>query len=249
MTDAITKTGPSALARPEFIPQGDTRGTEGIKREDLQMPRLALAQALSPELDESNPKYIAGLKNGDAFNNLTGEVYGKKPIDVVVVRVDAPRYIEFFPREAGGGIKDFNVPADDPRTQFTTNDKDERIKPLATKFIEMVALLGPEREPIALSFKGSGLKAARKLITLINWRKMQQGVPSFATVFTLTPTPEKNQKGSYAVFTVAQKGNVDAETFKFAGDVFESIKDKALAVEREAGDDHAEGGDDSKVPF
>jgi hypothetical protein len=243
--DALVKVGPSGLAKPEWVEAGDVRGTEGIQAEDLKIPRLALAQALSPELDETNPKYLDGLKVGDAFNTLTGEIYGKKPLDVVVVRTDKPRYVEFFPREAGGGVKDYNVAANDPRTQFTSGADGARNKPVATKFIDMIALLGENLEPIALSFKGSGLKAAQKLETFI---KMRPGMPSFASIFTLTPTLEKNTKGSYSVFTIKFKGNAEAEQGQAAALFFDSIKGKSLDVtEATAGDD--EDADSPKVPF
>lgn len=236
--DALTKTGTTALARPAFIDGNDRRGADTIERGDLQMPRLALAQALSPELDSSSPKYIDGLRNGDAFNNLTGEVYGKEPIEVVIVRVDRPRFVEFNPRDAGGGIKDFNIAPDDPRTQFGPNGE----KPVATKFMEYVALLLPSREPIAISFKGSGLKVARKLNALIKFAN----APSFAMKYVLTPTIEKNPKGSYAVFNVKPAGFVDEETYRYAEAVYESIKDRALSVDRE---DDAHEGSDNNTPF
>jgi hypothetical protein len=245
--DALVKVGPSALAVPEYVTAGSD-GTEGIQSEDLKIPRLALAQALSPELSESDPKYVEGLKVGDAFNSFTGEVYGKKPLDVVIVRIDKPRYVEFFPREAGGGVKDYNVAASDPRVQFTTNEKGERIKPLATKFIDMIALLGEDLEPIALSFKGSGLKAASKIETFLAMRiKNGQRIKSFASIFTLTPTLEKNQKGSYSVFTVKFKGNASAEAFAAGQGFYDSIKDKTLDVtDAQAGDAEVKDGD---VPF
>jgi hypothetical protein len=245
--DKLVKVGPSALAVPEYVTAGSD-GTEGIQAGDLKIPRLALAQALSPELTESDPKYVDGLKVGDAFNSLTGEVYGKKPLDVVIVRIDKPRFVEFFPRESGGGVKDYNVAASDPRVQFTSNDKGERVKPLATKFIDMIALLGDGLEPIALSFKGSGLKAASKIETFLAMRiKDGKRIKSFASTFTLTPTLEKNQKGTYSVFTVKFKGNASNEAFVAGQGFYDSIKDQQLDVtDAQAGDADTKADD---IPF
>jgi len=226
MSDKVQKVAlPGALVRPDFVKSGDIRGAETIQREDLQMPRLSLAQGLSPELDPSSPKYIDGLKVGDAFNNLTQQVYGKNPLEVVIVRVDRPRFVEFNPRDAGGGIKDFNVSPNDPRVAFGPNGE----KPVATRFMESVALLGPAHEPIALSFKGSGLKTARQLNGLIKFANS----PSFALKFILTPSIEKNSKGTFAVFTVKTAGFVDQETYEYAAAIYESIKDKTLVTELE----------------
>ena len=223
MSNEIVKVGPSALAVPDFVQKGDLRGSESITREDLQMPRVALAQSLSPELDETDPKYIEGLKMGDAFNTLTGEVYGKKPLRVVIVRADRPRFVEFNPRDAGGGIKDFDIPANDPRCLFGPNGE----KPVATKFVEFVALVGEGLEPALLSFKGSGLKTARQIAGLLKLRQ----VPAFAQTFYLTPTIQKNSKGTFAVFNVKAGGFVDEQTYKYAEQVYESVKDRAISTD------------------
>jgi hypothetical protein len=242
MTEALAKTSPTSLARPDFIPADDNRGTENIKTSDLILPRLSLAQPLSPELEEGGPKYIEGLKKGDAFNGLTKQVYGKNPINVVVVRVEEDRFVEFHPLDQGGGIKDLNVPADDERTKFHTDENGKTIKPLATRFSEFVALRLPEREPISLSFKGAGLKAARTIKSLIALRGK---TPSFASIFTLTPTVITNQKGTFSVFNVALSGNVDEETFKEASKLYDAFKAREKEVvaalnknlEREPGSD------------
>jgi hypothetical protein len=244
--DKIEKTTSGALvARPDFIPTGDHRGAEKISKEDLQMPRLALAQALSPELDSTNPRYIDGLKVGDAFNSLTNEVYGKSPIEVVIVRVDKPRFIEFDPTNRGI-IKDFNVPANDPRTLFSTDETGKTLKPKATKFMEYIAILTATGEPIALSFKGSGVKVAKKLNGMIQMAVHGGDAPVFAFRFLLTPSIQKDPKsgGTYALFSVNYAGGgwknsfvTDAELFAHASTTYESIKDVALAIEREPGSD------------
>ena len=240
--DKLAKKTTSALVLPEFITQGDRRGADTIGSDDLQMPRLALAQGLSPELDPSSPKYIEDLKVGDAFNSLTGEVYGKDPIEVVIVRVDKPRYIE-FDEDNRGAIIDFNVPANDPRTQFTTNTKGDTVKPIATQFREYVALILPSKEPIALSFKGAGLKVAKTLNGLIRLANL----PAFALRYVLTPAIMKDAKsgGTYSVFAVKYSAKtegqarpfVDQETFELAGNLYESIKDRALVPESREEDD------------
>jgi len=243
---AVAKTAPAGplATRPDFIAGGDSRGAQNISKDDLQLPRLALAQLLSPELVDGDPKYIDGLAAGDAFNSLTGEVYGKKPITIVVVRAEKARYVEFVPREEGGGIRDFNVPASDPRCAFGPKGE----KPAATKFLEFIVLL-PDfgNEPAALSFKGSGLKTARTLNGLIKIQGVRAGnVPAFAFAFTITPTMTQNQLGKFAVFTVRPDGFVDKETFTQAGDFYESIKDREVAPPSKEEPDE---DDSEKVPF
>lgn len=241
-----------ALARPDYLQKGDIRGTEDLTKEDLQLPRIGLAQGLSPQLMEGNPKFIPGLKIGDMFNNLTGEILGRGPFEFTVVRRDKPRGIEFYPLAEGGGIKDFNVPLTDPRMNFGANGE----KPKATKFYDFVIVFlpinldDPFSNLIALSLKSSGLKVARELNTYLKMRN----APTFAGKYTLTSAMETNKKGTFAVFKIKNSSTEDAATlagspgwvskdvFDAMALVFEGIKDRALDIEREA------GADDDDIP-
>ena len=91
--------------RPSGIDEGDL-GNEGMTREDILMPRLGLAQKMSPEIDPTNQeKYIEGLQFTDLFNSLTKARYGKGPLYFSILRRDQPRYVEFTPIDQGGGIE------------------------------------------------------------------------------------------------------------------------------------------------
>lgn len=255
MSDKLAKKAESKIAVPDYIVKGDTRGTEHITQEDLQIPRIALAQGLSPQLNETDPKYIEGLKMGEMFNNITGENYHKGPIDFTVVRADKPRGVEFFPLDEGGGVKDLNVPLNDPRMDFGPDGK----KPQATKFYDFVILMIPSLEPIALSFKGTGLKVAKTLNALMKMRN----APSFAVRYSLTSAIQTNNKGTFGIYVVkystqedefstkvGDKLFVSDDVYKYAESMYENIKDKELIVERES--DAVEGAgieDDSKPPF
>lgn len=229
----LTKASDMSMERPSFLPAGDNRGAEHITQEDLQLPRIAIAQGLSPELLEDNPKYIDGLKLGHMFNNLTNQLYMRGPIEFTIVRADPPRWIEFIPRDEGGGVADLNVPVDDHRTRFTRDENGKSVPPIATKFYDFVILMLPSREPIALSMKGKALKVARQLNALIRLRN----APVFAAKFVLTSVMETNSKGTYGMYQVRNAGWVDEPTFKYAEGVYEAIKQKNLVIEREPGAD------------
>jgi hypothetical protein len=214
---------------PDYVRVGGHRGTDHITKDDLQMPRMGLAQGLSPQLMAGDSKYIEGLAVGMMFNNLTNHVYGRGPLEFCVLRADPPRGIEFFPLDQGGGIKDFNVPLTDPRMQFGPNGE----KPVATKFYDFVIMLLPSKELIALSFKSTGLKTARQLNALIKLRNTD----IFAGKYILTTAMTKNKSGTFAIFNVANAGFVDLETYRYAEAMYEALKDKELVFEREAGDD------------
>lgn len=254
MTDKLATTGNTGLGRPSYLAADDIRGIDGITKDDIQLPRLALAQGISPELIDTNERYIPDLKVGQLFNNVTREVIGKGPIEFTVLRADPPRYVEFIPRKEGGGIRDFNVPANDPRTQFGPGGE----QPVATKFYDFViatlpiAADDPMSSVIGLSFKSTGLKVARNLNTLMLLRKS----PSFAGKYKLVTGTATNSKGTFAVYLITnsdlaseaslvvdgvpKNGWLSEAQFTLASGLFELFKDKKINI---AVDDAPEGGD------
>ena len=224
------------MERPSFIKPGDHRGTDHITKEDLQIPRLALAQGLTPQVAEGKEGFVTGV----LFNSQTEQVYGKGPIDFFIVRADKPRFIEFNPRDEGGGIKDMNVAPNDPRTKFTIDSEGKSVKPLATKFYDFIIAMLPldadaMKSIISLSFKSSGLKMARNLNTLVKYRN----APLFAGVYRLTTKVEKNAKGIFSVYNVENAGWVGNHTamegegaYKLAEGLFTSLADRVIVVDR-----------------
>jgi hypothetical protein len=238
----------TSMERPAWLKKDDTRGTEHLTKADIQMPRLALAQGLSPQIADGDPQQIPDLKVGMLFNSLTKEVLGKGPLEFTIIRADPPRWVEFFPRTEGGGVKDIDVPSDDPRTQFTT-ENGKSIPPAATQFYDFVIMFLPLKsgDPmsniIALSFKSTGLKAARQLNGLMQLRN----APSFAGKYVLTTGMQRNSKGTFAVYQVANAGWVDEETGKLAEQMFEALKNKDIKIDRDEDhiDDPESGGGDA----
>lgn len=246
MADEMTKAGTTALAnlgefgivvdRPETAKKGDMTGRETIGRDDIQMPRLALSQALSPQLTEGNEKLIPGLKVGELFNDLTGEIYGKGPLYFAIIRRDRARGVQFAPIEEGGGVIDPDVPLDDPRMQFTTVDG-KRVKPVATKFYDfIIVLLGGNNvkpmTPIALSFKGGGLKVAKQLAGLIQMRD----AALFKGIYEVHVEIKQQPKPHY-VYVVKNAGWAGPQIEGQLEEMFNVFKDKPLDISREPGAD------------
>lgn len=243
-TEALEQVKPGALEEmPDFIDAGDVSGKENISKDDMQMPRLALAQKMSHEVDKDDDKYIEGLEVGDFFNSVTGEIFGPGPLKFVVLRTDRPRYVEFIPLKEGGGIRDFNVPANDPRTKW---DGDK--KPIATKFYDFIIMFVPDNfqvdmnlppKIIALSFKSTGIKTAKKLNTLL---KERPG-PLYAGVYKIWSGDDENQHGKFKIYKVDNAGWPSKDEFgqqflKFAQLCADGLKDKDVNIHR----DQTEGG-------
>jgi len=226
-----------AVVVPDAFKKYTGKGMEHVTSDDMQLPRLALAQGLSPQIDKSDPLYIEDLELGDAYNSVTGEILGVGPWSVSFIRADPPRYVEFIPREEGGGVKDPDVPADDPRTEFTIGEDGKRVKPIATKFYDFVAVMLDTRELIALSFKSAGIQTAKRLNTVILNRENKHGIPMIAGQYKMTAIMEKNAQGKWAGLRIEPDGVItDPEMVQFITTQFENVKQKNVIIDREGGD-------------
>lgn len=240
-------------ARPSFIPAG-SEGTEHMSKDDFQIPRLALAQAMSYEVQDGHAKFIEGLRVGMFFNSLKGTIFepAKGPLYATVLRADPPRYIQFRPRTEGGGVIDMNVPANDPRTRFTRDAEGKSVPPIATKFYDYVLfLLTPEGRPynpedemdnvIGLSLKGSGIKTARTWNGLMKYRN----APMYAGKYEISSAKMTGPKGDYFVYQIANAKNPtnpndklfpwlpDEAMFELAKDLSKSVADKQISRDGE----------------
>jgi hypothetical protein len=192
----------------------------------------------------SEEKYIKGLALNDMFNDLDNKVYGPGPLYFVPVRRDVRR-IEFIPRDEGGGVRDMDVPANDPRMNFTEDEEGNRMPPVATKFDEYVILvLREDAEPdaVVLSIPHRNKwnrEAAKKLNTFIVGLKTKDKKPApiYGGLYTLSVVSAKNDKGTFGVFSVKQAGYPNAQIYAAAKELHEKLQGKNIVTEREPGDD------------
>ena len=63
--------------------------------DEMQMPFIRIAQAMSPEIKKSDAKFIEGCGQGDIFNNLTQE-HWDKGVEIIPCYVQT-KYTEWEP--------------------------------------------------------------------------------------------------------------------------------------------------------
>lgn len=259
--NAIAKTGTSELAtilgipdealdaRPDFIPEGDKTGTEGITNEDIRLPRLGIAQGLSPQMTPGETQYLENLKLFQMFNDATGEIYANGPIFFVIVRRDV-RCIEFRPRSEGGGVVDMNVPRTDPRvTEWRVVDG-KRIPPAATLFNEYVVLILKKSttsdeimtEPIVISVKNTNKFNRRAATDLNGFIKMHasrgiQSVPIYGIIYSIKSKSEKNDNGTFGVPVFKYESQIPnnqagSDLFLRAAEYAQSLEGKEITIDR-----------------
>lgn len=238
--DKVAKIGTQAVALPSDISQYVTNvrpeaAGEGARfaLEDVAIPRLGLVQKTSKEI-EPGPRLIPNAKFTDIFHSSDRTLYGNGPVAFAVLRYYDPRWVQFRPMDEGGGIIDLNVPAGDPRTLWDGNEK-----PIATKYLDYIILIlndfdpaDPMKSIAAISFKSMGLKAAKELNRLMQWRGQKD---LFRGVYLATSFMDQAPKGAYAQWKFANAGWLSEGTpaFEAAREAWEALKHVQARVERE----------------
>jgi hypothetical protein len=209
------------------------RGREGIRQQDMTLPRLAIAQKTSPQLDDGKPEYVEDLKLYDLFNSLTGESFGRGPVKVALVRY-TQKAIQF---DEENNVVDPRVPLDDPRCRFGPAGE----KPVATIFHEYLAVLADTFEPIVVSMKGTQIKAAKNLNGLITVR----GGDLWGGLYDVSS--KSQQSGAYTVggFVVKPAGRTSEELATFCEELYESTKGQEIKTDI----DTTPEAESEKAPF
>lgn len=239
-TTAIERHTPQQLEEvPEYLRRADgapPAGLENMDRQDMTLPRLGLAQALSPQVSESDPKSIEGLRPGMFFNTITREVYGKK-VQLVPLLFYKTRIL-FGPMDEGGGLRcqspDNLIGIGEPGgtcvkcpfSQFGSARNGEGKGTACNQFFNYAALVvadgrvSPEGL-LVFSLKSSALKVAKDWNALIRIRNLD----IFAGVYELTSVERKNDIGRWYEPVINPAGNVTRETYEAAKLAYSAVSD------------------------
>lgn len=250
LTTAVDWDSITAVAeRPDSFDATDQSGND-FTIDEIRLPRLAIAQGLSPQLLPGDGKYIKGLAIGEMFNDVTEEIYGTGPLRVVLVKRHTTR-IEFDPNDKKVPL-DRNVPAGDPRLQWRAKagPNGEDLPPAATEFVEFICILlrsGHAPEPIIVSIKTTN-KQQRE--AAINWRTYahNRGGAAYTGLYKLSTMIARgqNKKGeatTYGHFVVKNEGYLQTDTpagkalLNYAKDFYASLEGKTIETDRSGDDD------------
>lgn len=230
-------------------------------REDLAVPFLRLAQDLTPQTKRHEAVFLEGLRPGDFFHTVSGEIWTNEDGGVCVVPVAFQRsFTEWKPRDEGGGlVKDWG--SDDSRMEECTKDeKFHDITPEGTQMVRAalyyVIIVNPEDgtyQQAALSLSGTQLKHARKWNALIGQYRMR-GIPGYGKAYRLTSVIERNNQGSWSVVHIEPAENVlaleNGEEIYAAGKRYSEMVREGTVVAKQTEADNASGAaDDKNVPF
>ncbi len=190
-----------------------------VTAQDLRLPRVALLQALSPQLQQNN-----ALKSGMFFNTLLQEVI---PSPIVFTPVFVfKNVIKYRPRSEGGGI----VYKTTSFTEEVVKDCmwDGINKPTATQFINAVVLIEGQDIPLIISFSNTSFKTGQDLLTLV-----QLSGQAWKYNYALESQLVSNSKGSFYVMRVKRGALTNADTIIAAASLYESVKGMSIDTDFE----------------
>lgn len=230
--------------------------------DEMQIPFVRLLQALSPQLNKKKPEYIDGASSGDAFNNVTGQYWdGEKGITVVPC-YQTTKYLEFVPRDMGGGFKGEIAP-NNPVLQQTQRVGSKEVLPNGNELVKSdqhFCLIVDEDgsfQPAVIDMKSTQLKVSRRWKTQIAMQKIKNPAtgqlvtpPVFGTMWRLYSVEESNDQGSWSNWQVERIGMVeDRDVYQEAKSFRQSIMaGEVKAAPEDHGGEGARAADDD-IPF
>lgn len=235
-TEVATKAkeGSKELAQTNEVPafladkMESQRGSEAVTAEDLTIPRLEQAQALSKCVKKGNANHIEGIEEGDFYNNVTRENYGK---EVTLIPVFFKKeYLIWRDQEQGGGFAGFELT--EALAQVVVNDQEHPKEWAVVDTHQQFCILVKEdghMEQIVVSMSKSKAKVSRKWNSLI---AINQG-DRFTRQYLYTSIEDTNSNNqNFANSMVSNKGFVTEEQFAKAEETFELINKGIAQADR-----------------
>ena len=232
-------------------------GLENVSAEDLAIPFLRIAQALSPQVNERESSYIDGCKQGDIFNTVDNTFYkGDAGVKIVPVAYKKS-YLEWLPDRKGlTAVHETSAIL----SEATKNDRGQDIlnngnilQATANHYVLVLDETGGFKQAI-LAFAGSQLKKSRKWNSMMSALKMTSSKgamftpPTFSHKYVLKSVVEQNDQGSWFGWDVAIDGQLSAEE----GGIYTAAKQfsvNANTIAPSSGEPKAVEVKEADVPF
>jgi len=188
MAKEITK--PNAVPKEYISPSGVPIGTESISGEDILLPRIRIIQPTSLDSQDG----VGKLKN-----SVTGEIHEKVDLIPLMMRRGWICFPEGQTHSAPESIC-FSPPLENDESLAAECWRlgswyEARIKYPTCSDVREFPCLSSDGKLSAVSFKGTGIREAKKLITQVKFR----GTPFFFYTVELTTEKAEGQKGIYYI--------------------------------------------------
>jgi hypothetical protein len=209
---------------PDYIKQGQDRGSEDVGMEDLVIPRLEIVQSLSPCRDKQEDAYIEGAEEGMLYNNVSRQLYGES-VKIVPV-IFKKQWLIWRSRKLGGGFRGAYTSMEEANeviTDLVNEDPANNNGLEAIDTAQHLCLLLHDNgryEEIAISMSKSKMKVSRQLNSLVR----MAGGDRFSRVYEIRGVSDSNDKGDkFKNLGVKQVGFPSESIYKAAEGLYEAI--------------------------
>ena len=223
------------IAVASFVDDANS-GLENITSEDLTIPRLKILQALSPEVNKRDGKYVDGASAGDVINTVTSKLYNEDN-ELVVLPVSYKRlFLEWQPRESGGGLvaqhEDQAILSKTTKNQIGQDmlDNGNYIQTSANHFVLVLNSDGSFDQAM-IPMAGTQLKKSRTWNSVMASLKMRSNdkvftPPSFSHKYSMKTVQESNDRGTWFGWNIDNLGPLGQDEMFF----YEAAKEFASTV-------------------
>ena len=178
-------------------------GFENTTADDYAIPYLSIAQSNSPQLKKSNGKFIDGLEQGQLFDTVEGSFF--EGVNIIPVYRER-YYVEWVPRDSGGGFVERHAIESDIIAQTTPNEKGRDILPNGNEIIDTVYLysliVGDDgiNRPVVISFARTSMKKYKNLMSRARNIRIEGpngpfNPPLFSHIYTMKTVTETSKAG------------------------------------------------------
>ena len=212
---------------------------------EMQIPFVRILQAMSPQLKKREAEYIEGAEQGDMFNTVTKQFWTGEDGLIVIPCFQTTKYLEFTPREQGGGFRG-EIAATDPILQRTTRQGAKEILPTGNELVKsdqhycLIVAQDGSYQPVVIDMKSSQLKVSRRWKTQIALQKVKHP----KTGQSITPPLFANQWK----FTTVEESNDQGSWFNYQIELVGLIQDRNLMLEAKAFRDSVASGEVKAAP-
>lgn len=237
-------------------------GLEEASANDYAIPFLRVLQSMSPQLKKSDGQYIAEAQEGNFFNTVTTKVYDGDSGILIIPCAYKKKYIEWIPREKGGGfVSDQHDAADlgkctkDDSGKFIMENGNQLVE--TAEYYSLIAEEDSAPEQVLLSLTSSQLRFSRRWNTMLNNATVKSSslgetvqAPMFAYTYRLTSIPQSNDQYSWMGLSVERAHPTSMPLAKVAMEFMKAARqgDVNVQQEQESAVSNTEEGED-EIPF
>lgn len=219
------------------------QGLENASVEDFALPLIQLLQKLSPQVDDTDSRYIEGARAGDFLHSVSREVIPGEEGFLVIPVLYKKVYVEWIPRERGGGfvnVYDTKQEAD----QYSEPEND--VVDTAQWYVLLEMPDGSWTQAV-IPMTSTKMKVSRNWATQARMKKIevngeQRTPPLFSQLYRISSKGMKNDKGAFHNMSVDFVSLVDdARLYAEAKSFYAALNEGRKGVDYETSRKDEEG--------